>query len=166
MSGQTRADTTSGGLRTNQEGDPLRNDTSVWEILHDGSIFCLEGAVPGDVRVMVEVEYLRALLPDPGDRFVILLTGCSLVEYHDFVGDEVLLVTDLAAISAVGLEILSARVQDHTVVISMTRGASTYMELHLQYEGLTVSVESGRVVSLEELADAASRYWHGFGNQS
>jgi hypothetical protein len=143
----------------------VQNDVTVWNILHDGSIVGLECAVPGDMRVTVEIEYIRELLPDPGDRFVILLTRCNLLEYRDFVGNQVLLLTDLKVISAIEPEILSARTRDQTVVISMTRGPSTYMELHLQYEGLTISVESGREVPMEELVNAARRYWEGFGRR-
>lgn len=143
----------------------MRHDTNVWDILHDGSIVGLEGAVPGVVRVTVDIEYLRELLADPGHLFVVRLTGCDLLECRETVGDAVSVLTDLTAIAAMEPEILGATERNNRVVIALSKGSATYLELHLQYAELTISVDSGRVVPLSELRDVAQRYWANLGRQ-
>lgn len=136
-------------------------DFAVWNMLHDGCIVDVQGSVAGDVTLTVEIEYLRSMLPEPGDRFLVRLFGCSHFELWRFLADQTL-VSDFTTVAAEEPEILSAQFQDHTVVVSMTRGAGPYMELHLRYKNLSVSLEDGRPVPVEELDDAARRYWEHF----
>lgn len=141
--------------------EPLGTDIEVWNILHDGCLVDIAGSVPGDVTVVVEIQYLRAMLPEPGNRFLIRLIGCQLFEFRRFVEGQTL-IGDQATVAADEPEILSTKLQGGTAVISMTRGAGTYMELHLQYDDVSVSTEDGRVVPVDELAAAAQRYWEDF----
>lgn len=145
------------------EVKPLTVEYALWNMLHDGSITDVEGSVPGDVTVAVEIEYLRSMLPEPGTRFLIRLCGCTQFEFRRFIAEETL-VSDLTTVAAEEPEILSAQLRDHSVVVCMTRGAGPYMELHLQYENLSVFLENGRPVPTEELDDAARRYWEDFDN--
>ncbi|HLN61801.1 MAG TPA: hypothetical protein VK464_09640 [Symbiobacteriaceae bacterium] len=103
----------------------------------------------------VAIEYLRAMLHELGDSFCIRLTECTSLECRP--------AADLASIAAAEPEILSASDRGDTVVVGLQGESGTYMELHLQYEAITVSVESGRVVPFDELASAAQRYWEGRG---
>lgn len=139
----------------------MSNQFAVWNMLHDGCIVDVDGFVPGDVTVAVEIEYLRSMLPDPGDRFLVRLSGCTMFELRRFLTDQTL-VSDLTTIAPEQSEILSAQLQDETVVVSMTQGAGPYMELHIRYDEVSISLENGRPVSVEELHDAARRYWEHF----
>ena len=132
---------------------PFGWTASVWNLFHDGSIVGLDGSVPGDVTVTVAIEYLRAMLPEPGDSFCIRLTGCTSLECRPL--------CDFAAIATAEPEILSASDRGDTVVVGLQSESGTYMELRLHYETITVSVEGARVVPFDELAAAARRYWEG-----
>lgn len=138
-------------------------DFAVWNMLHDGCIVDVQGTVPGDVTVAVEIEYLRSIFPEPGDCFLIRLFRCSLFAFRRFRADETL-VGDLTTVAAEEPIILSAQSLDKDVVLSMTREAGNYMELHLQYENVLVFLENGQPVPIEELDAAAARYWDDFGN--
>lgn len=137
----------------------------VWNVLHDGSIVDVAGSVPGEVTVTVAIEYLRSLFPGSGDRFLIHLSGCSMCELRRFLADQTL-VGDLTTVAAEEPEILSADFRENTVVVSMTVGPGSYLELHLLYENLCVALEDGQPVTIEELADAAQRYWERFGEDT
>lgn len=128
----------------------------VWHLLHDGSVVAIEGSVPGDLTIVVEIAYLRCLLPEPGDRFLVRLIGCSLLEYHRFLIDQTL-IGDFTDNEAEEPEILDARLADQAVVLAMTVGAGTYRELWMRYQGLSVTLEDGRPVAIEELVELAER---------
>ncbi len=38
----------------------------IWNILHDGVIVAVDGTLPGDLRIDVEIGYFRKRIPDPG----------------------------------------------------------------------------------------------------
>lgn len=136
----------------------MGDQVALWNLLHDGVIVGLQGAVPGDVTVEVEIAYLRSIFPEQGDRLRVLLASCSRLELHKTDGNSSA-VTDRATIVAGELEILSAEQRDETVAVLVAQGGSNFAWLILQYESAQVSVESGRAVPLEEVAEASRRYW-------
>jgi len=64
----------------------------IWNVLHDGSILEVSGTVPGDVQMAVWIEYLRNRFPDPGERIIVTLHGCSALSYKPFEEDETITV--------------------------------------------------------------------------
>jgi hypothetical protein len=124
---------------------------AVWNMLHDGSIESITGAVPGDVDLRVGIEYLCEKLPTGADGILIHLRGCRHFEYRPFEGDAV---TQLCEIAAADLEVLSAEEVDGTVSVCCARGF-----LRLVYGKVDCSLAEGEAISQEELQSAAHRYW-------
>ena len=79
----------------------------IWNVLHDGSILEVSGTVPGDVQMAVWIEYLRNRFPDPGERIIVTLHGCSALSYKPFEEDETITVPD--AIGKAQPELLRAK---------------------------------------------------------
>jgi hypothetical protein len=50
---------------------------AIWNILHDGVIVAVEGTVPGNLRIDIEIDYLRKRIPDSGNLIPVLLIGCT-----------------------------------------------------------------------------------------
>jgi hypothetical protein len=38
---------------------------AIWNVLHDGVIVAVDGVLPGDLRIDVEIGYLRKRIPTP-----------------------------------------------------------------------------------------------------
>lgn len=149
-----------------EEVESSGSDVAVWNLLHDGSLVGVDGEVPGDVTVTVEIDYLRAMLPEPGNRFLIRLAGCRLFEFRRAAEGRTL-ISDWVTVSAGEPEILSATLRGGgIIVVSLECGPATYMELLLQYDAASVSIEDGRVVPAAELTAAARRYWAAFASRS
>src|SRR5580698_8954953 len=57
---------------------------AVWNILHDGVIVAIAGTLPGDLRLDVEIDYLRKRIPDPGTLIRVLLVGCTRFSFREY----------------------------------------------------------------------------------
>ena len=121
----------------------------LWNVLHDGTVDRVEGDVPGTVRLTVSCEYLRERYPDPGDRLVITLHGCTLVSYRPYDAD--VATTEFVAISAASPGILSAA--EPTEVFG---GDGV---LRVEAAGFSLALDGGRAVTLDDLRGVAEAYW-------
>jgi hypothetical protein len=125
-------------------------DSSLWNLLHDGSIERIDGSVPGDVSLFVSIGYLRNRFPGDGTGFVVLLSGCTHFAFQPYDESEI---SDLAAISALEPEILSAEPND-PLEICCVMGT-----LLVRYKSSVVSLDTGAPVALSELDAASEAYW-------
>ena len=125
-------------------------DSSLWNLLHDGGIERIDGAVPGDISLHVSIRYLRNRFPGDGTGFVVHLSGCTHCMFEPY--DEPT-TSDLAAIVASEPEILSAEPSD-PLEVSCVMGT-----LFLRYDTATLSLDSGGSVTLSELDAASKSYW-------
>jgi hypothetical protein len=125
-------------------------DPQLWNLLHDGYIEQLAGAVPGEIGITVSIEYLRQRFPGNGDGFVIRLSDCAQFSYAPYDAEPI---TDLAQILALDPEILSAEAGDP---LPVTCVAGTLL---LRYASARIELDSGGGVSLEQLHTAAAAYW-------
>ena len=125
-------------------------DASLWNILHDGGIERIEGAVPGDVVVHVSIPYLRSRFGGNGIGFVVRLSGCTQFMFRPY--DEPP-VSDVTAIVALSPEILSAEPSDPLEV------ACVMGSLLLRYVAASISLDTGGLVTLSELDAASKSYW-------
>jgi hypothetical protein len=57
---------------------------AIWNILHDGVIVAVEGTVPGDLRIDIEIAYLRKRIRDAGTLIQVLLIGCTRLAYRQY----------------------------------------------------------------------------------
>lgn len=126
-------------------------DYAVWNILHDGSIESISGSVPGDVHVRVGIAYLCTQLPTAAAHVMVHLRGCRRFEYHPFEGA---VLTNLSAIAAADVEVLSAEEEDGAISVVCVGGF-----LKLVYERVELGLAEGRPISQAELEAAADRYW-------
>lgn len=125
---------------------------AIWNVLHDGSIISIRGAVPGTVQLDVSIEYLRERFADPGKFVQVTLKGCTRFAYRDF--DEGQFTTDFSAIAAFQPEILSAEVRDRLCVVDCVSGVLEVVAV----DG-SLALDGGRVLTLQELVDVSHAYW-------
>lgn len=132
-------------------------DSSLWNLLHDGSIERIDGSVPGDVSLLVSIDYLRKRFLGEGTGFVVLLSDCTHFTFQPY-GEPVL--SDLAAISALEPEILSSEASD-PLEICCVMGT-----LSVRYQSSTLFLDSGTSISLPELYAASEAYWREWSERS
>jgi hypothetical protein len=125
---------------------------AIWNILHDGVIVAVDGALPGDLRIDVEIDYLRKRIPDAGTLIHVLLTGCTRFALREYEKSEVL--TALTEIAAIGPEVVSASMKDGACEVDCTAGT-----LEVVAADGTIFLDSGREMTLEELTAVADGYW-------
>jgi len=122
----------------------------IWGVFHDGVVKLIEGTVPGTLKLEIEIDYLRRMFPEPGDRFVVMLIGCSKFVYAGY--DEPP-TEDLSHIQSREPEILYIT-SEQPVVLDCNEGT-----LEIEYDEMTVGLESGQAVDYETLASACRKYW-------
>ena len=125
---------------------------AIWNVLHDGSIISIQGAVPGIVRFAVSIPYLRKRFPDPGKTIQITLTECTRFAYRCY--DAQNFCTDLSAIAASEPEILSAEMRADMSEICCVSGI-----LEVRSSNGSLSLDSGRAITLQELINVSEEYW-------
>jgi hypothetical protein len=125
-------------------------DSLLWNLFHDGSIERVEGTVPGDVSLHVSIQYLRDRFPTDGNGFNVRLVDCSRFVFEPYDKPEI---SDLAIISELEPEILSAEAGDH-LEICCTLGT-----LFLCYKSYIISLDTGEPVAIAELDIASEEYW-------
>ena len=125
---------------------------TIFDVLHDGSIDRLVGEVPGDVSVHVGVEYLRERFEDEGDEIIVHLRGCTRLSYRDYDAEEG--TTDLQVVTDISPGILSAEMKGEECRVFCEKGV-----LDIQCDDGSISLDSGRTISLQELLDVATAYW-------
>jgi hypothetical protein len=132
---------------------------AIWNVLHDGRIVAASGEVPGTVRVNVSIDYLRERFTDLGKVIEVTLTGCTRFAYKPFEEQE--FTTGLSAIADFKPEVSSAELQDGLCKIDCVSG---WLEV-AAVDG-SLSLDSGRAITLQELIDVANAYWKEFGERS
>ena len=125
---------------------------TIWNVLHDGGVERIVGSVPGDVRVSVGIEYLRERFPDDGDEIVVCLSGCTTFSHRLY--DLENAVSDLTSIANESVTILSAEMHGSVCRVFTDLGV-----LDMQCSSGSVSLDSGRAISLDELLSVAEAYW-------
>ncbi len=124
---------------------------STWGVFHDGVIQDIEGALPGNLVLTIEIGYLRAMFEGEGLRFRVHLTGCTRMRYCEY--DEEPTV-DLNRIREREPEILYVT-SEQPLVLDCVMGP-----LELEYQQMAVTLESGVKVSEQELVSASELYWN------
>jgi len=140
--------------------------SEIWDVLHDGGIKQISLNPSGDVRMVVEIAYLREMFPEPGTTFIVDLKDCRLVEYRRLLAEDTEVVCrDWADVLRAEPSILHGRDEHGTVVVGLDEFRGPYCELRMTYDSFKVFLESGREVSYQELVDACKRYWDAFGHR-
>ncbi len=122
----------------------------IWGVFHDGETTKIAGTVPGDLRVEVEIGYLRKLFPEPGHTFFVELRNCSKFEFSEY---DAAPSTSLAHIQKRKPMTLYVTSQE-PLVLDCAMGT-----LELDYSQMEVLLPSGRSITEHELTEACDRYW-------
>jgi hypothetical protein len=125
---------------------------AIWNILHDGVIVAVDGTLPGDLRIDVEVGYLRKRIPDPGTLIQVALFGCTRFAFREYERSQ--FSNALAEIATTRPEIVSASMKDGVCEVDCTTGTLEVVTLNG-----SISLDSGREVTLAELTAVADGYW-------
>ena len=125
-------------------------DPEFWRVFHDGAITKLDGGVPGDVELFVEISYLRTMFPGNGEGFCVRLNECSFIEFSPF---DQPVIQSLAAIEEAQPEVLYVQTLE-----PVTLGCTSGM-LSFSYKTAQIFLDTGERISCEQLAQASHNYW-------
>jgi len=125
---------------------------AIWNTLHDGEITVV--SQDGDSLIMfVSIPYIRERISPLGDSFTLRLSGFRSFELRDSEGRKKS--SDWREdLANNGIEILSAESETMPVKIATTQGY-----LVLDFDGIEIALDTGRVVPYEEVLQACSDYW-------
>jgi len=126
---------------------------AIWNVLHDGVIVAIDGAVPGTIRVQVSIDYLRKRFSLSGELIQVVLVDCTRFSYR--ASDASGPTTELPRIADMAPEILSATFTNGVCEIECAGGV-----LEVIATDGSVQLDSGLAVTLQELLDVADAYWH------
>ena len=123
-------------------------DPRFWNAFHDGIIVSVSGSVPGDLEFTIECEYLYEELSHGQGTFRFKITDCDFFQFKSFKDD----VThdEIDALNRAG--ILSAEFDNGIMSVFIHEGLMV-----LRYQGESVTMDSGWIVSLEQLCEAGDR---------
>jgi len=123
---------------------------NIWGVFHDGEITRITGSVPGDVRLDLEIGYLRAQFPEPGHSFTIELSKCTQFQFSEYDEPPSSSLAHIQERKPMVLYITS----EEPLVLDCAMGT-----LELDYSEMHVLLPSGREVSDLELTAACEKYW-------
>ena len=128
-------------------------DISIWSILHDGGLDRILGTVPGNVILHVSLDWVAEEFQTPTGSLDVILNGCTGIEYDEWgSAKQYVGIAELQKLDFQRLEILSASQQDDWVHVVTTLGV-----LRVRYAALTIQLDGGKAVSLDQLTAAVNR---------
>jgi len=126
--------------------------------LHDGTITAVSEQVSGTIILVVDIEYLRERFTDHGEEIRIILEDCTLFEFLLYMND--IRIRDLAEVARREYGIINAINTDGVCHVHCDDGT-----LLLACGGYSIELDSGRILSLDELVGEANAYWDAFGSR-
>ncbi|ROS01335.1 hypothetical protein EDC56_1770 [Sinobacterium caligoides] len=142
----------------------MKSDYQIWNNLHDGGLEDIQGDVPGDISITVDIAYLANKLPGNHETISVLLKNCTLFEYERYwTKDETQYYSSIEELRDIepGLEALSAEEQDGVLSIIDICGT-----IRTRYDVAQLFLQDGRQISFEDLNNASREYWDNFGAKS
>lgn len=129
----------------------MRENVDILGVFHDGSIVEILGAPPR-ISFRIEIKYLRNMFPSKGNSFLAHLSGCESIEFYNWENET--RTSELAEIQKEEPEILSIEQLGDIAHIICSTG-----ELDILYKSIEFQLDSGELVTFQELADACNKYW-------
>ncbi|MBC3881929.1 hypothetical protein H8K35_10425 [Undibacterium sp. LX40W] len=129
----------------------------VWGVFHDGILVRIDGTVPGDLVLRIQIEYLRNQFDESGDYFIIELGCCTKFRYSEYDNPPT---EELSEIQAREIDLLYVS-SEQPLVLDCSMGV-----LELEYESMRVLLPSGRTVTRDELIAASENYWNEWGQRA
>ena len=130
----------------------MNQRADIWNILHDGEIAEIKSKSNQHIQLRIYIPYLGNMFPEIGENIWV-----DLLNYRKFemkIWDEDITTSDFNKIVSTGTEILSTESTDVPLHVVSTLG-----DLFIDFESFSLSLDSGKQITFEELEDACSRYW-------
>lgn len=124
----------------------------IWNILHDGEIAEIKYDSQKILQLRIFIPYLGNMFPEGGENIWVALYNIKKFEMK--IWDEDILTSDFDQICSTGTEILSTASTDVPLHVQSTLG-----DLFIDFESFSLSLDSKKEISFDELAEACSRYW-------
>ena len=147
------------GARPLRSAKKMNRRAEIWNVLHDGGVAEIVGAVPGEVTIRVNIPYLRQMFSNDGEDIIVHLDNCTSLTMK--IWNEDVTTDDPKRIASTDTEILSTESEDVPVHIITTLG-----ELVIAFEEFSLSLDDGREISFEELCTACENYWNRWENEA
>ncbi|MEM9808096.1 MAG: hypothetical protein AAF959_22750 [Cyanobacteria bacterium P01_D01_bin.56] len=129
----------------------------IWNILHDAFISEINGKIPGDLCLKVEIEYLCELLSPDSSALWIYLNDCQRFEYTPYSQEEA--INDIQQIQSLELGILSTTDEEKAETIVCCDDGL----LHMAYADISCQLDNGTPLTVEQLQAVSKTYWQNFG---
>jgi len=139
----------------------MKKDYQIWNILHDGALVDLQGNIPGELNIKVEIEYLANMLNGQYDNIFVKLENCSLFEYErNWSKDEIQIYKTIKELDGIepALMALSCDEENDYLLIWDICGS-----IKTRYDSAELFLENGDSLSFDELYNASKEYWRNFG---
>jgi hypothetical protein len=135
----------------------------IWNVFHDATIVDVAGAIHQNVDLRLECDYLRERFEGSDGYFVLSLVGCSKFEFESS-ADPGEVISDFATIGNLRLWVRSANAMNDHLEVRCARHAldATGGALRVAAAGIELRLDTGRLVPIDEINQAATEYWKEF----
>jgi len=130
----------------------MNQRADIWNILHDGEIAEINRKSTHHIQLRIYIPYLGNMFPEVGENIWVDLHNTKKFEMK--IWDEDITTSDFDKIVSTGTEILSTESTDVPVHVVSTLG-----DLFIDFESYSLSLDSGKQITFDELVDGCSRYW-------
>jgi hypothetical protein len=137
---------------------PFKN-ADIWNVLHDGTIVSITEHEQ-TARVRVEIQYLRQYFIPAGAGFDIDLCDFAFVGYSEWSAPDKR-GHNPSSFAALQPEVLSATSEPDGSVALVWNGGTAI----LRYSSISLHLDTGTEISVNQLTDAAAAYWDSFGQE-
>jgi hypothetical protein len=134
-------------------------NADIWNVLHDGSVLRVSGAVPGNIQFAIWIDYLRDGFPDPGNRILLTLHDCTSLSFQPYEAETAL--TGLDAIARAEPEILQAHDWTDASTVDCVGGT-----LRVLATDFSLALDSGRRITFDDLCAVSEAYWTAFAERT
>ena len=122
-------------------------DTKIWNLFHDRTLINIQGEIPGDLSLTIDLEYLRKMFDQDGKWFLLELHKCSLFEFYPYpYADDDKAIDDQKSILNYDLWMTSAEKGNDQIIIYCFDGI-----LKTRYRGYSIYFDTGKEVSENDL---------------
>jgi hypothetical protein len=122
-----------------------------WNVIDDGVIVRVDGGVPGDLRLTIQIDYLRKRFSEPGEYLIMVLRACTRLVFVKYDSPEPYTPEDFGELTPT---VLSAAREAEICKVHCIGGT-----LEVAARSAEFFLDSGRVVSLAELTKVNDAYW-------
>jgi hypothetical protein len=152
----------------------------LWDMLHDGDLIAIQGDVPGDVDLTVEIGYITDLITPKENNLIVSLLGCDYFVYCPYDSPTIQSLSEVvkAELSIMGTSndeklgepeygITRGPGEERVIFVCCTSQVSGALNgvLKMRYSDFRLQLTDNTPVSLENFIEKIEAYWEGFGQK-